>query len=85
MKVKKHLLKKDHTGKLVDAETDSDDNSPEAEFCRVFTKNYDVIGQKFPELLRLKEMLKLSAVYVQLDAILKNFIARKQELKPDVA
>lgn len=60
MCVKKHRMKYDEKGNLIDDKTDDEnDQSAEAEFARVFTKHYDEIGEYFPELLRLKELLKL--------------------------
>jgi hypothetical protein len=42
MKVKKHLLKKNTQGVLVDDENDVEsDESAEAEFAKDFTDNYD--------------------------------------------
>ena len=73
MKVKKHLLKYDENGKLVDDESDIElDDSAEAQFAADFTKYYDEIGKSFPELLRLKELLKLGAVYTILVNIYNN-------------
>eukprot|EP01080_Neovahlkampfia_damariscottae_P010675 gene10675-3296_t len=64
MKIKKHLLSINEKGEYVDAKIDSKDDSPEALFAKNFTENYDEIGKYFPELLRLKELAKISAVYV---------------------
>jgi hypothetical protein len=44
--------------------------SPEAEFARDFTRHFDEIGQFFPELLRLKELLKISVIFKKLRSIL---------------
>jgi len=69
MKVKKHLLKYDENGLLVDDENDTEeDNSAEADFAHEFTINYYQIATYFPELARLKELLKLGALL----AILRN-------------
>ncbi|XWV26959.1 hypothetical protein QJ857_gp0090 [Tupanvirus soda lake] len=73
MKVKKHLLKYDEFGKLIDDENDvEDDNSAEAEFAKNFTKYYEHIGVFFPELLRLKELLKLGGVLTILRSMYHN-------------
>lgn len=63
MMIKKQLLKRDANGNLVDDILDSADSSIEAEYCRILTKNYDILGKSFPEFLRLKEILKLSAIF----------------------
>ena len=63
MYVKKHRMKYDEKGNLIDDTNDVEsDQSIEAEFARIFTQHYDEIGQCFPEFLRLKELLKLSAL-----------------------
>ena len=60
MCVKQHRMKYDEKGNLIDDKNDTDDDqSAEAQFARTFTKYYDEIGEYFPELLRLKELLKL--------------------------
>jgi hypothetical protein len=63
MVIKKHLLQLDDAGNLVDADVDSTDESPEAAFARDFTTYYEEIGEYFPEFLRLRELLKLAAMY----------------------
>lgn len=68
MKIKTHLLKHDENGKLVDDDDDETD-SAQKDFSHAFTKNYDRVAECYPELKRLKELLKLSATYM----ILKNF------------
>ncbi|CAF1187570.1 unnamed protein product [Didymodactylos carnosus] len=72
--VKKYLLTRNARGELIDAEESADesDTSPEAKFARKFTKHYDEIGLYFPELLRLKELLKLATAYRLLIGIIKN-------------
>ncbi|CAF4109894.1 unnamed protein product, partial [Didymodactylos carnosus] len=55
-------MKYDEQGNLIDDKTDNDEQSAEAEFARIFTKYYEEIGDCFPELLRLKELLKLGAL-----------------------
>ena len=68
LRVRKHLLIRDSEGRLVDdeAENESEEekHSAESQFAEIFTKYYDEIGAYFPELLRLKELLKLSALYI---------------------
>ncbi len=59
MCVKQHRMKYDELGNLID---DENEQSAEAQFARIFTKYYDTIGEYFPELLRLKELLKLSVL-----------------------
>jgi hypothetical protein len=57
MKIKKHLLRKNAQGVLVDADSDDDDEeNPETQFCRFFNKNYLEISDYFPEFLRLREL-----------------------------
>ncbi|CAF3088867.1 unnamed protein product, partial [Rotaria sp. Silwood2] len=61
MCVKQHRMKFDEKGNLIDDENNNvNDDTAEAAFARVFTKYYDEIGEYFPELLRLKELFKLS-------------------------
>jgi hypothetical protein len=61
MCVKQHRMKYDEQGNLIDDEDENtDEESAEAQFARTFTKYYDEIGIYFPELLRLKELLKLT-------------------------
>ncbi len=55
MCVKQQRIKYNEMDNLID-----DDQSAEAQFARIFTKYYDEIGKYFPELLRLKELYKLS-------------------------
>ncbi|CAF3873318.1 unnamed protein product [Rotaria sp. Silwood1] len=80
MCVKKHRMKYDEHGNLIDDPSDDEnDQSAEAEFARIFTKYYDEIGQYFPELLRLKELLKLSVLSRIIQARYEsqcNFIAQ---------
>ncbi|CAF4615212.1 unnamed protein product, partial [Didymodactylos carnosus] len=40
MSVKKHRMKYDEQGNLIDDKTDNDEQSAEAEFARIFTKYY---------------------------------------------
>lgn len=84
LRVRKHRLVRDIEGKLIDDDDDDDDEnkdirdekrSPESEFAKAFTENYDEIGSYFPELLRLKELLKLSALY----AIARHRLAQLSE------
>jgi hypothetical protein len=66
MVVKKQLMQTDEHGNFVDDTTNSNssehDSTPEGEFAAAFTKYYEEIGTYFPELLRLKELLKLGAL-----------------------
>ncbi|CAF3427756.1 unnamed protein product, partial [Rotaria sp. Silwood2] len=64
LRVRKHLLRRNHEGQLVDDENEDEyeKSSPESMFAKAFTDHYDEIGNYFPELLRLKELLKLSAL-----------------------
>ncbi|CAF1237632.1 unnamed protein product, partial [Didymodactylos carnosus] len=66
LRVRKHLLVRNTEGKLVDDEIESEEEQHSAEslFAKAFTEHYNEIGRYFPELLRLKELLKLSALYV---------------------
>ncbi|CAF1048957.1 unnamed protein product [Adineta steineri] len=68
LRVRKHLLIRNANGQLVDDdeanETEEEQRSPESQFAKAFTEHYDEIGTYFPELLRLKELLKLSALYL---------------------
>ncbi|CAF3827830.1 unnamed protein product [Rotaria sp. Silwood1] len=65
LRIRKHLLIRNSEGKLVDDENESEEEQRSAEslFAKAFTDHYDEIGIYFPELLRLKELLKLSALY----------------------
>ena len=84
MCVKKHLLKTTEEGELVDDENDKGhDDSPEAEFARVFTDNYDEIGRYFPELLRLKELLKLGAISYHIQNLYLGLEDAKQNIEID--
>lgn len=63
MCVKQHRMKYDEKGNLIDdTDENEDDQSAEAQFARTFTKYYDEIGECFPELLRLKELIKLGFI-----------------------
>ena len=68
LRVRKHLLISNIEGKLVDDEeaneSEEEKRSAESQFAKAFTDHYDEIGSYFPELLRLKELLKLSALYL---------------------
>jgi hypothetical protein len=87
MVVKKHLMKYNSDGVLVDDEDteheeEHDENgddkkrtkkiSPEKQFAKDFTENYEEIGKYFPVLLRLRELLKLGAVSTILRLICRN-------------
>ena len=71
----------DIDGKLVDT-SDMDPDSPEIDFARDMTANYDEIGRYFPIFLRLREMVKLTFVGRVLYSYLSGF--RKQEVNPTV-
>ncbi|CAF1228750.1 unnamed protein product, partial [Didymodactylos carnosus] len=78
MCVKQHRMKYDEKGNLIDDKNDTqDDQSAEAQFSRVFTKYYDEIGEYFPELLRLKELVKLN--------FLSRIIRARYESQRDLA
>lgn len=84
MCVKQHRMKYDETDNLVDDERDTgDDQSAEAQFARIFTKYYDVIGEYFPELLRLKELLKLNILSRIIQARYKSQIDSISQLEND--
>ncbi|CAF4746120.1 unnamed protein product, partial [Rotaria sp. Silwood2] len=69
MSVRKHRMKYDEKGNLIDDTNDiENDHSAEALFTKLFTKYYDEIGEYFPELLRLKELLKLGALSLFIQA-----------------
>ncbi|CAF4647590.1 unnamed protein product, partial [Rotaria sp. Silwood2] len=73
MCVKKQLMKYDEQGNLIDDVSKiNDDHSPEGEFAQAFTRNYDEIGSYFPELLRLKELLKLGVLLVFIRSTYNN-------------
>lgn len=55
--------------------------SAEAQFTRRLTQYYDLIGCYFPVLLRLRELVKLSAISM----ILKNTYRALEEMKKNVA
>ncbi|CAF3176140.1 unnamed protein product [Rotaria sp. Silwood2] len=64
MYVKQHLLRYDDEGTLVDDNSigSEPDRSPEAQFAKAFTDNYEEIGAYFPEFLRLQELAKLGVL-----------------------
>ncbi|CAF3658325.1 unnamed protein product [Rotaria sp. Silwood1] len=79
MFVKKHLLEYDEQGNLIDDTIRNNtnlDQSPEGLFAKAFTDHYNEIGSYFPELLRLKELLKLGALL----AILQNHYENLTEM-----
>ena len=71
----------DINGTLVDA-AGMDPDSPEVEFSKDMTANYDEIGQNFPIFLRLREMVKLTFFGRVLYSYLSGI--RKQETNPTV-
>jgi hypothetical protein len=80
MCVKQHRMKYDETGNLIDDTNDAEnDQSAEAQFARTFTKYYDQTGDYFPELWRLKELLKLGIISRVIQARYEspcNFVSR---------
>jgi hypothetical protein len=93
MSIKKHLLRYDESGKLIDDDNDVEsDDSAEAEFAKQFTDSYDKIGSYFPELLRLKELRKLSGaltilrnVYFNAKETVENFTFDISTIEKDLA
>jgi hypothetical protein len=81
MRIQKQLLQIDPNGELKDAPIDSDDNSNEAIFARDFTKYYDEIGSYFPEFLRLKKLVKISAAVLELSCIRNNNLLKLKQTK----
>lgn len=65
--VKQFPLATDINGRKIDDEEkkakDGDDLTAEAQFAIDMTANYEEIGQYFPELLRLEQLIKISFVY----------------------
>ncbi|XP_065663108.1 uncharacterized protein LOC136085713 [Hydra vulgaris] len=98
MKVKKHSMKYDKNGKLVDDEDDDEDDeneggndydkkkepSPEKQFTNEFTKHYDEISTHFQVFARLKELLKLAAITEILKSVANSFYKARSELKVDI-
>lgn len=86
MYVKKHAMKYKSNGELVDDDADEDEKSPEAEFVKDFTDNYDEIGSYFPELLKLKELVKLGGIVALINSMyhyverIANDISRELEV-----
>ncbi|CAF1922518.1 unnamed protein product [Rotaria magnacalcarata] len=71
--VKKQLMQYDEQGNLIDDVSElDDDHSPEGEFTQAFTRYYDQIGSYFPELLRLKELLKLGVLLLFIRSTFEN-------------
>ena len=71
VQVKKHLLKLDKNGKLVDDDNDSDyfinengvrQETSEARFARLMTENYDSISSRYKIFARLKLLAKLGVI-----------------------
>lgn len=67
MSVKKHLMERDKEGNLIDAEKD-DDESMEAKFAEMMTKEFTNLGNDLPEFERLREY----AVFQTISTIVKN-------------
>lgn len=68
MTVKHHEMHYDEEGNLVDND-DHDDNTPDGNFARTFTENYDRIGTQYPILLRLKPLLKLGIISIFINSV----------------
>lgn len=66
MRVKKHKLRLNSEGKLVDDDGPDDPTDLEAQFARNFTRHYDTISQYFPEFAMLAEFTKMIAASVML-------------------
>ena len=49
----------------MDATSEGDRNSAEWAFADAFTSHYNDIGASFPEFLRLRELTKIQAMYLQ--------------------
>ncbi|CAF3932296.1 unnamed protein product [Rotaria sp. Silwood1] len=65
MCVKKQLMQYDEQGNLIDDLSKVEDgHSSEGDFAQAFTRYYDQMGSYFPELLRLKELLKRGVLLV---------------------
>ncbi|UJR17644.1 hypothetical protein I4U23_004540 [Adineta vaga] len=64
LRVRKRRLVPNERGILVDDDDENldDQQSPESQFAKAFTENYDEIGTYFPEFLRLKELIKLGVI-----------------------
>ncbi|CAF1395738.1 unnamed protein product [Adineta ricciae] len=64
LRVRKRRLIANNKGILIDDDDENLDehDSSESQFARAFTENYDEIGKYFPELLRLKELVKLGVI-----------------------
>ncbi|CAF1247483.1 unnamed protein product [Didymodactylos carnosus] len=85
MCVKKQLMKYDEEGNLIDNTSKPDeDQTPEAEFARAFTKHYEEIGSYFPELLRLKELLKLGVLLIFIRSTFENIQKHMNNLDIEV-
>lgn len=72
MSVKKHLMRYDRDGKLIDTDKDDEMDSPEAKFAKLMTDEYDKLGKYFPELARLGELAKLQAMSLMILNLSKN-------------
>lgn len=73
MMVNTRPMIRDKDNKLIDA-PEYDKNTEEFKFAKYFTDNYDEIGKYFPELLRLKQLAKISVFYFE---ILKKYLILK--------
>lgn len=91
MFVKKHRMTRDRTGKLVDTDKDDDTTSPEAKFAKLMSDKYDILGDYFPELARLKQLVKLQAmsniarnIYENRKIQIANFHVPKDDIQKDL-
>ena len=90
MMIKEHLLTQNSDGEYVDDNEDDDDFSdslfnisPEKKFAENFTENYDKIGKYFPIFLRLRELLKLSAILGILRGVYESMEEAKKTIEID--
>ncbi|CAF4053785.1 unnamed protein product, partial [Rotaria sp. Silwood1] len=73
MCVKKQLMQYDEQGNLIDDLSKVEDgHSSEGDFAQAFTRYYDQMGSYFPELLRLKELLKRGVLLVFIRSTFDN-------------
>lgn len=65
-------------GELEDVFNEGED-TPEEQFAKNFTQSYDKIGTHFPELLRLKELMKMSFMARILKGIARSVQSSREE------
>lgn len=78
--VKKQLQRRDAAGNLIDDESDTNE-SVEAKFATEFSERYDEFGKFFPELLRLKELAKISMACACLQGVYEMIEKQKNDLE----